>query len=523
MKQFLLLRMKLLSFLKTHKIQIILGIILLAAAFFRLYRISDYLTFLGDEGRDMVIAKGILEGHFTLLGPRASAGDFYTGPIYYYMMAPFVWLFHYDPVGPAVMVALLSVATVWLIYFIGKKFFHIYAVLLACSLYAVSPLVITYAQFSWNPNPMPFFTLLLLYLLYKAVKQQSCKLFILSGLLYGLVLQLHYIETFTGVIILLFVILGNYVLKLKQSFLALGKHYLEILLGFLLGLSPFLLFEVRHDFLNSKSILHFIFYGDSHAANLTHIPFLQTISDVFFRLFGYLIFSFPAPKVTPHLPQIVAVIFAAVVVLITFIALYCLRFMKDKLLLLLIVLWLVVGVGLFGFYHKPIYDYYLAFMFPLPFLIFANFFSVFVESKKFQPILKSIVVIIFISAFIYALVRSPLQYPPNNQKGQMKSIADFVISKTDNQPFNFALLTKGNSDDAYRYFMDIDGHKAVPIDNQIDDPKRTTVTNQLLVVCEDLSCKPLGNPLFNVAAFGRAKIAGEWNYSYVKVYRLVHY
>src|SRR5438046_8567081 len=95
---------------------ILLILILFLAAFMRRYRISDYMTFLGDEGRDVLVALGILQGHFTLLGPRASAGDFFTGPIYYYMMTPFLWLFHFDPVGPAVMVALFGVATVGLIY-----------------------------------------------------------------------------------------------------------------------------------------------------------------------------------------------------------------------------------------------------------------------------------------------------------------------------------------------------------------------------------------------------------------------
>ena len=54
---------------------ILLILILLLAAFMRLYMISDYMTFLGDEGRDALVALGILQGHFTLLGPRASAGN----------------------------------------------------------------------------------------------------------------------------------------------------------------------------------------------------------------------------------------------------------------------------------------------------------------------------------------------------------------------------------------------------------------------------------------------------------------
>jgi len=95
--------------------------ILVFAAFLRLYRIQDYMTFLGDEGRDVLVVYNILHGKLTLLGPTASVGGFFLGPIYYYFMAPFLLIFNYNPVGPAVMVALFGIATVWLVYkFIGN-------------------------------------------------------------------------------------------------------------------------------------------------------------------------------------------------------------------------------------------------------------------------------------------------------------------------------------------------------------------------------------------------------------------
>ncbi len=84
---------KIRNFIFRHKVEVtILVTILIFASFMRLYRISDYMTFLGDEGRDAIVARDILHGNFTLLGPRASAGDFFLGPIYYYMMAPFLLL-----------------------------------------------------------------------------------------------------------------------------------------------------------------------------------------------------------------------------------------------------------------------------------------------------------------------------------------------------------------------------------------------------------------------------------------------
>ena len=64
---------KIKKYISQHKVEIsLLLLILFVAAFFRIYRISDYMTFLGDEGRDAIVAKNILHGNFTLLGPGLS-------------------------------------------------------------------------------------------------------------------------------------------------------------------------------------------------------------------------------------------------------------------------------------------------------------------------------------------------------------------------------------------------------------------------------------------------------------------
>jgi predicted membrane-bound mannosyltransferase len=184
----------------------IIGILLLAA-FLRLYRIQDYMTFLGDEGRDVLVAYNILHGNLTLLGPTASVGGFFLGPIYYYFMAPFLLAFNYNPVGPAIMVALFGIATVFLIYKVGVEFFGKGVGLIAAFLYSISPLVIAYSRSSWNPNLMPFFSLLSLYVLYKAVAENKIKLFILCGFLLGIAMQLHYLAIFLGMIIAIYVLL----------------------------------------------------------------------------------------------------------------------------------------------------------------------------------------------------------------------------------------------------------------------------------------------------------------------------
>ncbi len=159
-------------------------------------------------------------------------------------------------------------------------------------------------------------------------------------------------------------------------------------------------------------------------------------------------------------------------------------------------------------------------MFPLPFLLTGN---ALVYLWRRHLLLKALAASTFIFLVIINLQGIPFRSTPNRQLAQVKSIAEFVLSKTDNEPFNFALLTLGNSDHGYRYFFTLEGKSPVMIKNEENDPQRETVTDQLLIVCEDSSCQPLGASLWEVAGFGRAEIVGEWPVSVVKVYKLRHY
>lgn len=173
---------------------IILVAILLVSAFLRLYRISDYMSFLGDEGRDMLVVKRMIVDHkFTLLGPTTSVGSMYLGPAYYYFMLPFLWLWGLNPVGPAVMVALFSLATVWLIWETGKRFFDERAGLIAALLYGLSPLVVTYSHSSWNPNILPFWSLLMIYSILRVVVKKNFLWLRVAGFAFGIAIQLHYV------------------------------------------------------------------------------------------------------------------------------------------------------------------------------------------------------------------------------------------------------------------------------------------------------------------------------------------
>src|SRR4051812_39219754 len=83
--------------------------IFLVAAFLRVYRLQEFATFLGDQGRDAIIIKRLITfEHLTAIGPPSSIGQVFLGPFYYYLVAPFLPLFNFHPIGLVVGVVLIA-------------------------------------------------------------------------------------------------------------------------------------------------------------------------------------------------------------------------------------------------------------------------------------------------------------------------------------------------------------------------------------------------------------------------------
>jgi len=509
-------------------------IILILGAYLRLYKIGDYLTFLGDEGRDVLVVKRMIVDHdLVFLGPTASVGGFFLGPMYYYFMAPFLYLYKLDPVGPAVMVALFGVLTIYLVYYVGKKMFHTGVGVIASLLYALSPVVIAYSRSSWNPNLVPFFSLLLILFLWRFYTNKRIQDLVVIGIIWGFGIQFHYLFSF----LILFSLL--WILFIRRSI-----HVVKdiIILGFssLIPLLPFVLFEIRHGFPNTRSLINFFATGKETGFVLS--SFLSTVSDVVFRSFGRLVYRMPNYEMwngfpDEHINLLVFIIRATLYGVFGF-GLACLLWqskkkkkLKTDLLkrffptdpsamkgLAILFTWYIFSVLLFGLYRKGIYDYYFGIFFAFPFLSISVVLWYVLQGKA-----RIILIMATVALAYYNWMGRPFIYPPNRQLDQTRRIAEAAILMTQDQPYNFALDTATNSDHAYRYFFEIWNKKPTIIEQPAIDPERKTVKDQLIVICENPSCKPLGAQQWEIAGFGRAEITEEKDIFPVKLVKLKHY
>ncbi|MBI2329849.1 glycosyltransferase [Candidatus Daviesbacteria bacterium] len=472
-----------------------LGVLMLAASL-RFYNLSGYMTFLGDEGRDAIVVKKILvDRHIPLIGPPTSVGNIYLGPLYYYMMAIPMAIFYLNPVAAAGMDAFLGVATVAFIYYLGKTWFNRQAGLIAAYLYAISPVTITYSKSSWNPNPAPFFALVIMFSLYKLHKTGNFLWLILTGLAAGAALQMHYLAVILipiAGLLWLYTVIYRKVNNFKNIRLISGT--LLGILSFLLIMSPLVWFDLRHNFLNYRAITELLASGGAVRsdliANLAKIP----------SLFSYNLVGRYIGGENFYLTGIVSLLVLATLIF---------RFSHWPKIALGI--WLIVGLFGLAFYQQAVYDHYLGFLNPVPFLLLGSIAAIQLPGKR---VVYFCLAIILVLLTIANFQKNPLQYPPNNQLKRTQDIAKFIINKTEGKDFNFALIAKSNYDSAYQFYLDLYGHKAkqVPFD----------ITSQLFVVCEDEICDPTHNAKYEVAAFGWSKIDWMQNIYGVRIYKLIH-
>jgi len=465
-------------------------LILFLAAFFRFYRLSEYMTFLGDEGRDALIMKKMLSGDFPLIGPPTSVGNIYLGPLYYYMMFIPMVLSNLNPVSAAAMNALIGVLAVGFIYYLGKIWSGRVAGLIGAYLYAISPVTIIYSRSSWNPNPTPFFALLVIFSLHLVHKTGNFLWFALTGFAIAAALQMHYLALILLPIGAILWVYEGWFRKNRPA-----NFFKGTILGiatFLLVMSPLFLFDLKHNFLNYRAITTLLAEGSAVKAdlfsNLVRIPQIYSYNLIGRYLTGGIYFL-----------QIV-------VSLILFLPLFFLR----KWSIFVLAIWLMVGLFGISFYQQDIYDHYLNFMNPVPFLLFGSLVTI----KIIPQNLTKFLLIILVIALTYAnLQKNPLNNPPNRQLQRTQEIAKFIIRQSAGKDFNFALIAKNNYDAAYQFYLEQYGHKPkqVPFDK----------TTQLFVVCEDSFCDPTHSPKYELAAYGMSKISWMKEEYDVKLYKLV--
>lgn len=488
--------------------------ILAIAAFCRLYRIDHYMTFLGDEGRDVIVVRRLLtEGHPPLIGPGTSIGNMYLGPLYYYMMAPALFIANYNPIGPAIQIALLGIATVWFVWYVGRVWFGKTAGLIAAGLYAIAPTVIIYSRSSWNPNIMPFFALLSMFSIWKVWKEIKFGWLIVLGGAYAAVLQSHYLGLLLAPSIFIFWLLT--LLRIKRDKPEVKRFWKKSVVGIILFLalmSPLFFFDLRHNWINSKAIYTFFTVRQETVSirPWTAIPKLPEVLNLIDS-------SVVAAK------NMIGALIASIILGAGLIWIFVKNYRAKKNFKILPEYWLLIswiGFGLIGFglYKQNIYDHYFGFIFAVPFLLIGSFLSMLLTDGK---ILKWAGAAILGYLVAINLIASPLRKEPNSLLQRSEDVSHKIVTEAKGAPMNLAVIADNNYEAGYQYFVELYGGNVLEI-NALD---KSTFANQLFVVCEQIpnsKCDPTHNPKAQIANFGWSKVEAQWPLDGVIIYKLIH-
>jgi len=213
----------------------------------RLININDALFFTWDQGRDFFAIKQIVDGNITLIGPTTGLPGLFLGPLWYYIGIPGYILGQGNPYFFTLWYIFITLSSLPLFWMMGKALFKNRHLAIVCA-YALSlvPGGVWGTIRVWNPLiAIPLMTAAFLAL----VKARKSRLFLgLGFFLMGLTLhsEFAYAIFFCTTMVLL-------VPWIRQKFSF--KDIVIAVTAVGITLLPQIVFEVRHDFIMSRTMI----------------------------------------------------------------------------------------------------------------------------------------------------------------------------------------------------------------------------------------------------------------------------
>jgi len=400
----------------------------------RVFHLSYFISFHQDQVRDLYYLKDHFEkGQFILLGPKASVGNFFLPPFWYYLMSV-AYIFSKSPLSPAFLTALLSSITTVVIFIFIKKFYDEKLAFITATLYAVSPLSIEYSRFAWNPNPIPLFTILTFYFLYEYLFNKKNKSFYLGIITANLAFQLHY----QGLVIFIFYFL---VILFSKKF-TLKKFFQYLLINLILVL-PFIIYEIQNNFKNSLGIINFLIASQTTAK-------LKLFGIPFFIKFIFKDFSLFLARVMFFKNKILG--FFALLILGFSLLISLLKLAKLSKPFKLLNLFLIFSFIMLFFYKNSLIDFYLLFLIPIVIIYFV------LISKNILG--EKLTLGLFFILILINLLKSPtLGVYDKTFLWITKSIKKITITK--NYCVSYSIFPQNFIESKYRYTMTLVKNKPV--------------------------------------------------------------
>lgn len=366
---------------------LLLLLLLLASSFLMFYRLGELMMFFGDFGRDYLAARdAILNGELPLVGITSSVTWLHQGPLSVWFIALSLIIARFNPIAPAYLYALFGVITTLLIYKVGEILFNKTTGFFSALFFMTSPLVLINLRIPYHTAPIPLFSVLFLFFLWKFLKEG--KYVFMLGLMLGLLLLLELSNA------VLFFVLGVLYVLLRPK--VSRKDIFSGVLGLLVGVAPFILYDITHRFTQTVGFALWVinrirlFFGLTLSGTSTTASVPSALETIWGQIRRMIY------------PQDEVIVIAVLVIVLWLLFIRRAEYKKVATGLSLCVAWVVISLLGFAIHAAPGTAYFPLLFVPAALLIGYCFSTL---GKKWKPLYL----------FLAILVVSNASYALNNQ------------------------------------------------------------------------------------------------------------
>ena len=424
-------------------VAIILGL------FLRLYRLSQLFYFTHDEETIAWRVMPLIRDNNPFLLGGVTPFHVHLGPWFYYLSAAILKLSHFDPLGWGIAAAVVSLATMWLVFYSGKLFFGSRVGIIALLLSAVSFLMIAFDRHWWPLYFNPLITLVTLLALYQIIKGRSIYLIPLSlALAFG-----FHTDPSTWALLLLTITAW---IRFKPK---ITKQYLYIsLFIFIVSFLPLIIFDLRNEGVNLTGINQYFTETKAHQGLswqrfwwvLLYIP--RSLSRLLYAGTSDLSASYAycPPLAYGRLQRISwPLLFTPITILLIFLFTAWRHRRQPQYWLIGSYFGLIFfGLNLYGnFFNSDLFDHYLTTLFPVFFLLTA-----WILNRLWRPVtILALLAFMISNLILFSRITTQDSYSAKRQG------VNWAISQVADQPFALDSLSSCFRYNGVRYLFMLAG------------------------------------------------------------------
>lgn len=239
-----------------------------------------------DQGRDFLKAEEIIRyRHFTLIGPTTGIMGLFHGVWWFYFVSIIYVIFNGWPLGFYIGILAIWFLSVLLFALFLKKETNVYTAALFILITALSPYFLELSITSGNNTLTPIFILVFLYAFLSYLRDKKPIYLFLTALSLGFVAET---ELSFGIFLIPGFLLSAVLVKEIRTVLFKKNALFSFLGGLTIPFLPRALFEIRHNFLQTRTLLSFLTAFQQKASKPLYFAFmdrLELFKDFYQKLF----------------------------------------------------------------------------------------------------------------------------------------------------------------------------------------------------------------------------------------------